>query len=96
VAAAGLAHPQRFFDMLRAQGLQIEELALPDHHAFRPLPWPGETPDVVVTEKDAIKLDPASMGSTRVWVATLDFALDQAFAAELTRWLPPRSPLPEH
>lgn len=96
VAAAGLAHPQRFFDMLRAQGLQIEELPLPDHHAFHPLPWPSGTPDVVLTEKDAVKLDPACMGTTRVWVATLDFSLDQAFAAELAHWLPPRIPLPQH
>jgi len=89
LAAAGLARPQRFFDMLRAQGLSISELALPDHHDFATLPWPAGTADVVVTEKDAVKLKPEAMGSTRVWVATLDFDLSPAFATELMKWLPP-------
>ena len=89
LAAAGLARPQRFFDMLRAQGLSIGELSLPDHHDFATLPWPAGTADVVVTEKDAVKLKPEAMGSTRVWVATLDFDLSPAFAAELMQWLPP-------
>jgi tetraacyldisaccharide 4'-kinase len=89
LAAAGLARPQRFFDMLRAHGLSISELPLPDHHDFAALPWPSDTTDVVVTEKDAVKLKPDAMGSTRVWVATLDFDLSPAFANELMQWLPP-------
>jgi len=83
LAAAGMARPQRFFDMLRGLGLRIAECPLPDHHDYATLPWPSSTPDVVVTEKDAVKLDPARMGSTRVWVATLDFALPPTFEAEL-------------
>lgn len=89
LAAGGLARPQRFFDMLRAQGLSISELALPDHHDFSTLPWPADTADVIVTEKDAVKLRPAALGRTRVWVATLDFELSPAFANELMQWLPP-------
>jgi tetraacyldisaccharide 4'-kinase len=88
LAAAGLARPQRFFEMLRAQGLSINELALPDHHDFATLPWPANTADVIVTEKDAVKLQPDAMGGTRVWVATLDFELSPAFASELMQWLP--------
>ena len=91
IAAAGLAHPQRFFSMLREAGLDIAELPLPDHHDFAQLPWPPDTADVVVTEKDAVKLDPARLGTTRVWVATLDFQLPPAFAAELLALLPPRA-----
>jgi tetraacyldisaccharide 4'-kinase len=87
VAAAGMARPQRFFAMLRAQGLSATELALPDHHDFATLPWPADTADVVVTEKDAVKLDPARLGRTRVWVATLDFALGADFAAALAHCL---------
>ncbi|MEO8153048.1 MAG: tetraacyldisaccharide 4'-kinase [Rhizobacter sp.] len=89
LAAAGLARPQRFFDMLRAQGLSISELALPDHHDFAALPWPHDTADVVVTEKDAVKLQPNAVGATRVWVATLDFEFSSAFISELMQWLPP-------
>lgn len=89
VAAAGMARPHRYFEMLRAQGLQIDELPLPDHHPFTTLPWPASTADVVVTEKDAVKLRPERMGTTRVWVATLDFEIDAAIASQLLPWLTP-------
>lgn len=55
-AIAGVGNPRRFFDSLRAAGLDIECHAYPDHHAFRPedLHFPaGET--VLMTEKDAVK-----------------------------------------
>ena len=89
VAAAGVANPDRFFAMLRDCGLTIEPMPRPDHDPFTTLPWPSDTADVVVTEKDAIKLDAARVGRTRVWVAPLDFALDAAFDAALFALLPP-------
>ncbi len=92
LAAAGLARPERFFAMLRGHGLTLRALPLPDHHDYATLPWPPETPDVIVTEKDAIKLDPARTGATRVWVAPLDFAFDAAFEAALFDLLPPPGP----
>ena len=49
-AAAGVAQPERFFDMLRAAGLEIIALPLPDHHAYVTLPWPADAADVIVTE----------------------------------------------
>ena len=75
--------------MLRGCGLTITALPLPDHHAFSTLPWPPDTPDVLVTEKDAIKFDAARLGATRVWVAPLDLSLDPAFDAALIALLPP-------
>jgi tetraacyldisaccharide 4'-kinase len=89
IAAAGMARPQRYFEMLRAQGLQIEELPLPDHHPFTALPWPHTAHDVIVTEKDAVKLRPERMGKTQVWVATLDFEIDADMARQLLPWLLP-------
>jgi tetraacyldisaccharide 4'-kinase len=89
LAAAGIARPQRFFGMLRAAGLSFDELPLTDHHPFEPRPWPEGTADVIVTEKDAVKLRPEAVGATRVWVATLDFALGPAFEAELLALLRP-------
>jgi tetraacyldisaccharide 4'-kinase len=83
LAAAGLARPEPFFVMLEAQGLQIHRLPLSDHHRFDSLPWPAGTTDVIVTEKDAVKLPPERMGSTRVWVARLDFQPEPAFADAL-------------
>ena len=77
--------------MLGDAGLRITPLPLPDHYADpagAALPWPADTGDVVVTEKDAVKLAPAAMGGTRVWVATLDFRPDAAFDAALLALLP--------
>jgi len=90
VAAAGVARPGRFFGMLRGAGLELSELPLPDHHDFTVIPWPPGTPDVVVTEKDAVKLRPQACAGTRVHVATLDFSLSPAFEADFIRLLPPR------
>jgi tetraacyldisaccharide 4'-kinase len=88
LAAAGMSRPERFFAMLREHGLQIEGLALPDHFDFATLPWPAGTQDVIITEKDAVKLPPATpLGATRVWVARLDFQLDPAAEAALCRLL---------
>ena len=73
--------------MLRASGLSIQALTLPDHHDYAALPWPPQTDTVVVTEKDAVKLLPARMGCTRVWVATLDLRVDKTFDAALMKLL---------
>jgi tetraacyldisaccharide 4'-kinase len=89
-AVAGIAEPERFFRMLEAQGLMIERCALPDHHDFASLPWPAAQTDVVITEKDAVKLRPERAGTTRVWVAALDFNPDPAFNAALLQALPQR------
>lgn len=88
VAAAGIASPERFFSALRAEGLAIDPLPLPDHFAYDTLPWPAETADVVVTEKDAVKLRWLATGITRVWVAPLDFEPDLGFAAAVKRQFP--------
>ena len=91
-AAAGVSQPGRFFDMLRAAGLAITPLPLPDHHDYATLPWPADATDVVVTEKDAVKLRferlAAAGAPTRVWVAPLDFCADAAFYAALQAVLP--------
>lgn len=76
LACAGLARPQRFFDMLAGLGLAFDPVPLPDHADFTDLPWPEDTAGVLLTEKDAVKLPPDRVGRTPVWVVTLDFALD--------------------
>jgi tetraacyldisaccharide 4'-kinase len=91
VALAGIASPQRFFDMLHAQGLNVLPRALPDHHDYAELPWRDGVGDVIVTEKDAVKLPPGrDLRGARVWVAPLDFEPDLAFVAALMRHLPRR------
>ncbi|HEX6361622.1 MAG TPA: tetraacyldisaccharide 4'-kinase, partial [Albitalea sp.] len=96
VAAAGMAHPDRFFDMLEAAGLAVQRLPLPDHHDFAALPWPAAAADVVVTEKDAVKLRPADVGATRVWVAPLDFDPGPGFERALLDLLPTASTRTPH
>ena len=89
LAVAGLAAPEKFFGMLRGQGLHIQPMPLPDHHPYKRLPWPAGTPEVITTEKDAVKLQPGRVGSTAVWVVPLDLQLPAGFVGELTALLFP-------
>ncbi len=89
LAAAGIANPERFFGMLGQFGLTCRTLPLPDHCPYIKLPWPDSEVDVVVTEKDAVKIDPQRTGSTRVWVAALDFRTSPEFDSALMALLPP-------
>jgi len=97
IASAGLGQPQRFFDGLRALGLTVQPWPLPDHFDYAKLPWPddrtggGGALDVIVTEKDAVKLRPerlaAERPALRLWVAPLAFALPQTLLDELLQAL---------
>ena len=100
LAAAGLASPERFFTMLEAEGLHIRRLPLPDHHRYTQAPWPTGSGDVLITEKDAVKLrpDPGNASATggagpHIWVVALDFHLPPDFIhAVLSLLGPPPSP----
>lgn len=98
-ACAGIAQPQRFFDLLIAAGLEIEPVPLPDHARFDALPWPLGVADVLLTEKDAVKLSPTQVAwerpGTRVWVAPLDFFPAPAFLAALDAALAPHAQRPQ-
>jgi tetraacyldisaccharide 4'-kinase len=93
LAVAGLARPERFFAMLRDEGLRIAERPLGDHADFSSLPWPAATADVVLTEKDAIKVAATRRLGTRVWVARLDFVPEPGFGSALLAMLPAPSPI---
>jgi tetraacyldisaccharide 4'-kinase len=88
VAVAGIAAPQKFFAMLRAHGLSIDERPLPDHAALNgALPWPADAADVLVTEKDAVKLPSTPPGQARVWVVPLDFELPSSLVDDIAALL---------
>lgn len=55
-AVAAIGHPQRFFDSLRAAGIDVIEHAFADHHAFvaTDLAFADDLP-VLMTDKDAVK-----------------------------------------
>ena len=57
IAMAGIGHPERFFDALRAEGLNVHAEARPDHHVFTLADFNAHpTVPVLVTSKDAVKL----------------------------------------
>lgn len=83
LAAAGLAAPEKFFAMLRQADLRIDALPLPDHFDYATRPWPARGPDVLVTEKDAVKLDPTLVDARPVWVLPLDLDLPETLLEAL-------------
>lgn len=97
-ACAAIAQPHAFFALLRSHGLTFETLVLADHAPFDVLPWPADAADVIVTEKDAVKLSAERVArerpASRVWVAPLDFSPEPAFLAALDAALAPhRAPV---
>ncbi|HEY0334625.1 MAG TPA: tetraacyldisaccharide 4'-kinase [Stenotrophomonas sp.] len=55
-AVAGIAHPRRFFEMLRARGIGVVPHAFADHHPYQPVDFEfGSQLPVLMTEKDAVK-----------------------------------------
>ena len=74
LAVTGLGQPQQFFDMLRAQGLNPREVALPDHEVLDLPSLNALTGEVMlVTSKDAIKLPMDA--DARLWVVEIEVTL---------------------
>lgn len=87
-AVAAIARPERFFAMLRAQGLTLARAeALPDHYdyeSWKPLSDNGYA--LICTEKDAVKLWPRHPEALAV---PLELELPPAFFALLDARLAP-------
>lgn len=61
-AVAAIGNPERFFELLRASGLNIVDHPLPDHAAIEPGRLRlGRDEQIIITEKDAVKC-PAGLG----------------------------------
>lgn len=55
-AIAGIGHPQRYFDLLAAQGMQVCAHAFDDHHDYCPADFDfASDAAIFMTEKDAVK-----------------------------------------
>jgi tetraacyldisaccharide 4'-kinase len=79
VAAAGIGSPERFFMMLRAQGLTINALPLPDHFNYISNPFETLRADIIlITEKDAVKCREISeiAKDARIWVVPVNAGID--------------------
>lgn len=91
-ALAGIAKPQAFFDMLRAQGLTLTHTqALPDHAPMHDLVLDPTQGDVLCTEKDAVKLSPHH---PQVWAVPLAVELPADLQHALDAWLDAKLSLP--
>jgi tetraacyldisaccharide 4'-kinase len=76
-AVAGVAHPKRFFELVRAQGIAIVAHAFPDHHRFAAadVAFPGARA-ILMTEKDAVKC--RSFADVRMFYLPLEGRVDAA------------------
>ena len=93
-AAAGIGNPARFFGMLKAAGLHITELPLPDHHDFLDNPFAGLSADIIlITEKDAVKCaqNPALKSDPRLWVVPVTARLDTKLAEQIVQKITARA-----
>jgi len=89
-AVAGIGHPQRFFNQLRKQGLELSEHAFPDHHRFRAdeIRFEDGLP-VLMTEKDAVKCvalltDNGSVGVLeRCWSVPVNAKMSERIGLDL-------------
>lgn len=68
-AAAGIGNPQRFFDQLDELGIELAQTYRLADHAAMPSRWLAElsAKTILITEKDAIKID--AQHDPRLWVA---------------------------
>ena len=88
-AVAAIGHPQRFFDGLRALGIEVVPHAFADHHAFRPADLAfGDQLPLLMTEKDAVKC--VRFAAANAWCVPVRAELPDAFLAALAARLPAR------
>jgi len=76
---AAIGNPNRFFDQLRAHGMQVIEHAFPDHAAIAPRDLKfGDEFEVLMTEKDAVKLGKAV--ADKFWTVPVELTMDPTLA----------------
>lgn len=76
-AVAGIGHPARFFQLLRATGLEVIEHPFPDHHVFRAADLDFGSPgEILTTSKDAVKWP--RIPGRGVWEVPVEAAFDTA------------------
>lgn len=77
-AVAGIGNPNRFFLHLAKLGVRVQPHPFPDHHRFAPEELGfGNDAEVLMTEKDAVKL--RRYARPNWWVLPVSAKLDPAF-----------------
>jgi tetraacyldisaccharide 4'-kinase len=76
-AVAAIGNPDRFFEMLQSHGIQVIEHPFRDHAALsmHDLEF-GDDFDVLMTEKDAVKIDASA--SDKFWSVPVELTADPA------------------
>ncbi len=83
-AVAGIGNPQRFFELLRDAGLDVEAHPLEDHAAIGLEQLTFDEPGaVLITEKDAVKCE--HLKANGVWCVVVDFQFDADKTSRLMR-----------
>ena len=81
-ACAGIGNPERFFNALRASGLQVIPHAFPDHYHFKKSDFDfGDHLPVLMTAKDAVKCE--AFADERMWYLDVAANLQPAFWRQL-------------
>lgn len=86
LAAAGIGHPQRFFQLLESHGLQFEAMPLPDHFSYTPDLFAQKDAEIIlITEKDAVKCRQLAglKEDQRIWVVPVSAQIDAQFGTQL-------------
>jgi tetraacyldisaccharide 4'-kinase len=85
-AIAGIANPQRFFDLVKNLGLDPVCHAFPDHHRYRKeeIDFPRATA-ILMTEKDAVKC--TTFADARCWCLPIRARIDPALVDRVERKL---------
>jgi tetraacyldisaccharide 4'-kinase len=81
-AVAAIGNPRRFFDLLRAQDIQVIEHVFPDHAVLvrKDIEF-GDDFEVFMTEKDAVKL--GRDVADKLWYVPVSLSMDPVLAAPL-------------
>lgn len=81
-AIAGVGNPQRFFNMLRNEGVDVIEHTYPDHYAFTRDDFEFEkTLPILMTEKDAVKCERLQLDNA--WYVPIQAQVQKKFENHL-------------
>lgn len=81
VAMAGIGNPDGFFKDLNDQGIYVEGVALADHQTIDSGMFDKySNKPILITEKDAVKLDPCQLNMVDIWVVPLSLRLNSALS----------------
>lgn len=85
-AVAGIANPDRFFNLLRAHGIQVIQHDFVDHQRYQREHFEfGDDLPILMTDKDAVKCDKLAINNA--WVVKITAVLSKTFIDDITKML---------